>query len=77
MARGTVQTFTGIQAMRGVAALVVAHLFSTRWEMGFTQFAGTTIGGFLRFGVALSFVISGFIIAMTADKIGKTEGRRG
>jgi peptidoglycan/LPS O-acetylase OafA/YrhL len=55
MARGTVQTFTGIQAMRGVAALavVVTPLFSTRWDMGFTQFAGTTIGGFLRFGVDL------------------------
>jgi hypothetical protein len=73
------RTFTGIQAMRGVAALSVAvcHLLITRFaydaEPGFIN----ALIGVLRTGVDLFFVISGFVIALAAAEIGKAEGRHG
>jgi exopolysaccharide production protein ExoZ len=73
------RTFTGIQAMRGIAALSVvgAHLLTTRWGMGISEFAANTVAGFPRCGVDVFFVISGFIIALTADQTGQAEGRGG
>ncbi|MGM4992721.1 acyltransferase family protein [Tardiphaga sp. 841_E9_N1_2] len=72
------RNFAGIQMMRGLAALsvVVVHAVSVRPGMGFSD---ATIKGaqFLQMGVDVFFVISGFIIALTASRIGIREGRAG
>jgi exopolysaccharide production protein ExoZ len=64
---------TSIQAMRGVAALsiVCGHAVTTRWEMGISEEVANTALGILRSGVDVFFVISGFIIALTASATGE------
>jgi exopolysaccharide production protein ExoZ len=73
------RNFTGIQAMRGVAALsvVVGNVVCTRLGMGIND--SIALGAFkvLQSGVDVFFVISGFIITMTATNIGETRGRWG
>lgn len=65
--------------MRGIASLsvVTGHLITSRFEMGIPQDRANAIAGFLRSGVDVFFVISGFIIALSADQTGKTHGRAG
>jgi exopolysaccharide production protein ExoZ len=61
------QTFFGVQAMRGVAALAVVcgHAITARSVLG-TQSAAEGALTILASGVDIFFVISGFIIATTA-----------
>jgi exopolysaccharide production protein ExoZ len=73
------RTFASIQAMRGVAALavVIGHLITMRYGMGIDPHIANTVLGVFRSGVDLFFVISGFIITLTASETGKAQGRAG
>lgn len=73
------RTFTGIQAMRGIAALsvVCGHALAARQNMGIPWPAVVNAAGLTQSGVDVFFVISGFIIANTGASIGKAKGRMG
>lgn len=65
--------------MRGVAALAVVcgHAMTMRFGMGISIEGGLAGLYLLQGGVDVFFVISGFIIATSADEIGAKFGRRG
>jgi exopolysaccharide production protein ExoZ len=73
------RTYTGIQAMRGIAALsvVCGHAVTMRQAMGIPWPLALNALGFLQSGVDVFFVISGFIITNTGAEIGKSRGRLG
>jgi exopolysaccharide production protein ExoZ len=73
------RVFTGIQAMRGIAALAVVfgHSVTMRTGMGISIPVANATVGIFQCGVDIFFVISGFIIASTASEIGAQDGRRG
>lgn len=60
------QTFRGVQALRGLAALSVM-LFHFRWNInGLSAGLGDRLFGWGATGVDLFFLISGFVIAISA-----------
>jgi exopolysaccharide production protein ExoZ len=73
------RTFTGIQAMRGVAAFAVAcgHVVTQRFGMGISDATANAALGFFQSGVDIFFVISGFIVSTVAAEIGASRGRAG
>ena len=73
------RTYTGIQAMRGIAALsvVCGHAVTMRMNMGIPWPVALNSLGLLQSGVDVFFVISGFIISNTGAEIGKSRGRLG
>lgn len=73
------RVFTGIQVMRGIAALAVVfgHSVTARTGMGISIPVANATIGILQSGVDIFFVISGFIIALTASEIGAQYGRLG
>jgi exopolysaccharide production protein ExoZ len=76
---GRMRTFTGIQAMRGVAAssVVCGHAVTMRFGMGIQPEHAFNALGLLQAGVDVFFVVSGFIIANTAAESGAKLGRFG
>lgn len=61
-------TFNGLQALRGLAALSVM-LFHFRWNINAVQPAvGDKLFGWGAVGVDLFFLISGFVITLSASK---------
>lgn len=62
------QTFRGVQALRGIAALSVM-LFHFRWNIN-AQIPGRgdALFGWGATGVDLFFLISGFVITLSAAK---------
>lgn len=72
------RTYTGIQAMRGVAALAVVcgHALTMRFGMGFEPASAMNALFLLQGGVDIFFVISGFIITMSSIEAARA-GRRG
>lgn len=63
------QTFKGVQALRGLAALSVM-LFHFRWNINdLSDGLGDRLFGWGATGVDLFFIISGFVITLSADKV--------
>jgi exopolysaccharide production protein ExoZ len=65
--------------MRGVAALsvVFGHLVTMRSNMGISEATANAALGFLQSGVDVFFVISGFIISISASEVAASKGRLG
>lgn len=70
------RNFANIQAMRGVAALMVCLVHSVAMPVGVgMDYAVPFLGAVGPAGVDLFFVISGFIIATVASEAGKAGGQ--
>lgn len=67
--------FNNVQALRGIAALLVftIHLFSTSADMA-PYWVRNAIYAFGPAGVDLFFVISGFVVTLSARKASETHG---
>jgi exopolysaccharide production protein ExoZ len=65
--------YNNIQALRGIAALMVfsSHVLAVRWGMG-VDWLALRYGYIGPAGVDIFFVISGFIVSMTAARLGQT-----